>query len=210
VVESNERHYHLTMEAVQPRVAQGRARASVWELVLALVGSILILPVALFAAVLGASDEWSDSVALGFIYGFPLVVWACVVAAVVYHWLIGWRRLWTLPLIVFVGFLFLPILLLLISSRIRRSVLPSGPEPRTGNPGAILVGGPPLENQAGDAEGPTDFQSSAHPEGASWLPPLAPGERYYSRSYLERTRKQPTSADQSEDEHARTTDADPK
>jgi hypothetical protein len=191
------------MEATQPRVSDTRGRASVWELVFALAGSILVLPAALFAAVLGASDEWSHSVAVAVVYGFPLVVWAAVVVALVFYWRIGWRRLWTLPIIVFVGFLFLPLLLLLISSRIRESALPYSPEER-GNPGAIPVGGHP-QDPAGEAEGASDLGSSVHQDGASWLPPLKPGERYYSRSYVPRTRKQQSPADQSEDEHERTT-----
>jgi hypothetical protein len=41
----------------------------------------------------------------------------------------------------------------------------------------------------------------AHPEHPAWLPPLAPGERYYSPSYIERTRKPRSSADQSMEGH---------
>lgn len=52
--------------------------------------------------------------------------------------------------------------------------------PATPRPNAVAPPGPP-----------------EHPEQAAWLPPLAPGERYYSPSYIERTRKQGSPADQS-------------
>jgi hypothetical protein len=96
------------------------------------VGSLLVIPVAVFALALGASDEWSVTVAYAVVLGIPVVVWGVVVVVLVRYWLGGWRRLWGLPLVVFFGFLFWPTLLLLISSRVRRSVLPyKPPTPRT-------------------------------------------------------------------------------
>jgi hypothetical protein len=121
------------MEVAQRPAGRERTRASVWELVGALVGSLLVLPVAIFAAVLGAStsDEWPVAVVVAFLIGFPLVAWGAVVVVLVRYWLGAWRRLWSLPLVVFVGFLFWPLLFFLISSRIRRSVLPYRPEPES-------------------------------------------------------------------------------
>jgi hypothetical protein len=108
------------------------ARAGVWELGAALVGSLLVIPVALFAAVLGASgdDEWPVAVTWAVVIGFPLVAWGAVVVVLVRSWLGGWRRLWSLPLVVFVGFLFWPLLFLLFSSKVRKAVLPYPPPPR--------------------------------------------------------------------------------
>jgi hypothetical protein len=119
------------VEVAQWPAGRDRSRASVWELVGALVGSLLVLPVAVFAAVLGAStsDEWPDWLVVAFLIGFPLVAWGAVVVVLIRYWLGGWRRLWSLPLVVFLGLLFWPLLFLLISLRIRRSVLPYRPEP---------------------------------------------------------------------------------
>jgi hypothetical protein len=44
----------------------------------------------------------------------------------------------------------------------------------------------------------------AHPQHPAWLLPLAPGERYYSPSYIERTRKRKSSANQSMEGHEAT------
>jgi hypothetical protein len=113
--------------------AQVPARASVWELVAALLASLLILPVAFFVAVIGGSDEWSVTEAWVWVLGITLVAWGSVTGVVVHFWFEGWRRVWTLPLVIVVGAAFVLALLLLLSSSIRRSVLPRGPAPTRGH-----------------------------------------------------------------------------
>ena len=61
-----------------------------------------------------------------------------------------------------------------------------------------MPGEPTGENEGPSDEGPSDEGPSVHQERPSWLSPLAPGERYYSQSYLERTRKQESSAERKE------------
>ena len=104
-----------------------RARASGWELAASLTASLFVLPAALWAAVLGASDEWPELVAAVVVYGFPLVVWGVVVAVLVRCWRGGWRQLLGLPIVVTLGFVFPPLLLFLISKTVRQSVLPCKP-----------------------------------------------------------------------------------
>ena len=102
-------------------------RASAWELLAGLLGSLLIIPVAFFGAVMGASDEWSESKFYASLIAVPLVAWGVAVVVLVYYWRGGWRRIWTIPLVVVTGFVFVFALLLLISPNIRRSVLPYKP-----------------------------------------------------------------------------------
>lgn len=109
------------------------ARASVWELGAALFGSLLVLPVALFATALGlggVEEESSEAVLWALLIAIPLAAWGAVVVFLVRYWLRGYRRLWSFPLVVVVGFFFWPLLLLLINSKVRKTVLPYPPPPR--------------------------------------------------------------------------------
>lgn len=112
------------------------ARAGVWELAAALVGSLLVIPVALFVTALGiASAESENSSApeaflWALVIAIPLAAWGAVVVYLVRSWCRGYRRLWSLPLVVVVGVFFWPLLFLLFSSKVRKAVLPYPPPPR--------------------------------------------------------------------------------
>ena len=119
--------------------SQAGARASGWELAAALLLSLLVIPPALFTIALGASGDPSPDYAI--IFGFPIVVWGIVVLLLVLCWRGGRTRLWRLPLVAIVGVVFWPVFFFLISSRIRRSVLPSRPAPlrRRDGPGVVVA-----------------------------------------------------------------------
>jgi hypothetical protein len=83
---------------------------------------------------LGAADikdEYpgtSDVVLVACVIGLTVAAWVVAVVLFVRHWQGGWKRLWTLPLVVIAGLFFFPILFLLFSKSVRRNVLPVKPE----------------------------------------------------------------------------------
>jgi hypothetical protein len=102
---------------------------------------MLVLPAAFFVVALGGSDEWSETEAWAVLIGFPLVAWGALVVVLVLCWRGDWRRLWSLPLVVFFGLLIWP-LLFLLSSGVRRAVLPYKPKPPIAQPPRPRAGGP--------------------------------------------------------------------
>lgn len=110
-----------------------RARASGWELVGALIGTVVLIPPVFLFFLLGAADiaeqnpGISEIALLAGTIGLTLAAWVVAVVLFIRHWRGGWKRLWSLPLVVLGGVLFFPSLLLLFSSSFRGDALPYKP-----------------------------------------------------------------------------------
>lgn len=110
-----------------------RARASGWELVGALIGTVVLIPPALLFALLSAADIAEQNPGISEValvagaVGLTVAAWVVAVVLFIRHWRGGWKRLWSLPLVVLGGIFFLPTLLLLFSSSIRKAWLPYKP-----------------------------------------------------------------------------------